>query len=64
MNAIDDAMNAEQDRAFLEWRDLRNKAEASGDKADAHAAGKAFGAFFYTYVANTYRPSPKTGHRP
>jgi hypothetical protein len=63
MSEIDDAMNAEQERAFLEWRDLRAKAEKTGDKADAHAAGKAFGAFFYTYVANTYRPSPKTGHR-
>jgi hypothetical protein len=62
MIAIDDAMNTEQERAFLEWRDLRNKAVATGDKDDAHAAGKAFGAFFYTYVANTYRPSPKTGH--
>ena len=64
MSDIDDAMNAEQERAFLEWRELRNKAAETGDKDDAHAAGKAFGAFFYTYVANTYRPSPKTGHRP
>lgn len=64
MSNIDEAMNAEQYRAFLEWRDLRNKAEETGDKADAHAAGQAFGTFFYTYVANTYRPSPKTGHRP
>lgn len=59
MSAVDDVMNAEQERAFLEWRDLREKAMQSGDKADAHAAGKAFGAFFYTYVANTYRPSTR-----
>lgn len=59
MSEIDDVMNAEQERAFLEWRDLRNKTEATGDKADAHAAGKAFAAFFYTYVANSYRPSTK-----
>lgn len=61
MSAIDDQMNAEQERAFLEWRDLRNKAETTGDKADAHAAGKAFATFFYLYVANTYRPSSLTG---
>ncbi len=60
MSAIDDAMNAEQERAFYEWRDLRAKAMETGDKADAHAAGKAFGVFFYTYVANTYRPSTKS----
>lgn len=59
MSIIDDDMNAEQERAFLEWRDLRNKAEGSGDRADAHAAGKAFATFFYTYVANTYRPPLK-----
>lgn len=59
MSAIDDAMNAEQESAFYEWRDLRSKAMETGDKADAHAAGKAFGRFFYTYVANTYRPSTK-----
>lgn len=64
MTQIDDDMNAEQERAFFEWRDLRNKAEATGEKSDAHAAGKAFGAFFYTYVANTYRPTKHTGHRP
>lgn len=57
MSEIDDIMNAEQERAFYVWRDLRNKAEHSRDMADAHAAGKAFAAFFYTYVANTYRPS-------
>ncbi|WP_143747831.1 hypothetical protein [Mesorhizobium temperatum] len=64
VSQIDDDMNAEQERAFFEWRDLRNKAAATGDMADAHAAGKAFGAFFYAYVANTYRPAPNTGHRP
>lgn len=64
MSQIDDDMNNEQERAFIEWRDLRNRAEETGDKADAHAAGKAFGTFFYTYVANTYRPTPATGHRP
>ncbi|MEI5680481.1 MULTISPECIES: hypothetical protein [unclassified Mesorhizobium] len=64
MSDINDQMNAEQERAFLEWRDLRNKAEATGDMTDANAAGKAFATFFYTYVANTYRPSPSTGHRP
>lgn len=57
MSIIDDQMNAEQERAFLEWRDLRNKAIETGDKEDAHRAGKAFGAFFYLYVANTYRPT-------
>ncbi|KQZ31599.1 hypothetical protein ASD50_15150 [Mesorhizobium sp. Root552] len=57
MSSIDDAMNGEQERAFIEWRDLRAKAIETGDKADAHAAGKAFATFFYTYVANTYRPS-------
>lgn len=61
MSAIDDAMNAEQKRAFYEWRDLREKALETGDKADAHAAGKAFATFFYTYVANTYRPSTMPG---
>ncbi|MGN6304853.1 MAG: hypothetical protein ACTHNH_08560 [Mesorhizobium sp.] len=60
MSAIDDAMNAEQERAFYAWRDLRAKALETGDKADAHAAGKAFADFFYTYVANTYRPSTKS----
>ena len=64
MTDIDDQMNAEQARAFNEWRDLRNKAEKTGDMVDAHAAGKAFATFFYTYVANTYRPSPATGPRP
>lgn len=64
MSDIDDAMNEEQERAFIEWRDLRNKAQETGNMADAHAAGKAFGAFFYTYVANTYRPTKETGHRP
>ena len=64
MSDIDDQMTAEQERAFLEWRDLRNRAERSGDMTDAHAAGKAFATFFYTYVANTYRPTRSTGHRP
>ena len=61
MSAIDDTMNAEQERAFYEWRGLREKAMETGDKADAHAAGKAFATFFYTYVANTYRPSTTPG---
>lgn len=64
MTIIDDQMNDEQERAFLVWRDLRQKALETGDMADAHAAGKAFSTFFYTYVANTYRPSPATGSRP
>lgn len=57
MSDIDDQMNAEQERAFFEWRDLRAHAMETGRKEDAHAAGKAFAVFFYTYVANTYRPS-------
>ncbi|MEP9370480.1 hypothetical protein [Mesorhizobium sp. KR1-2] len=61
MSNIDDQMNAEQERAFLAWRELRNKAWETGDKADAHAAGKAFATFSYLYTANTYRPSSKTG---
>lgn len=61
MTSIDEQMNAEQERAFLEWRDLRAKAMETGTMSDAHAAGKAFGHFFYTYVANTYRPSSQIG---
>lgn len=61
MTSIDEQMNAEQERAFLEWRDLRNKAMDTGTQADAHAAGKAFADFFYLYVANTYRPSSDIG---
>ncbi|PWJ75266.1 hypothetical protein C7441_12148 [Pseudaminobacter salicylatoxidans] len=61
MSIIDDQMNAEQERAFLAWRDLRSKALETGDKTDAHAAGKAFASFFYLYVANTYRPSSAIG---
>lgn len=57
MSDLDDQMNAEQERAFMEWRDLRALAMETGTKEDAHAAGKAFATFFYTYVANTYRPS-------
>jgi len=64
MSKIDDQMNAEQERAFLEWRDLRDKAIESGAKEDAHRAGKAFGAFFYLYVANTYRPTLKGPNTP
>ena len=63
MSNIDDAMNDEQDRAFKEWQRLAFHAAETKTAEDAHAAGKAFGAFFYTYVANTYRPSPTTGHR-
>ncbi|RWK79659.1 MAG: hypothetical protein EOR51_12180 [Mesorhizobium sp.] len=59
MSQIDDDMNAEQERAFIEWRDLRNKAEATGDMADAHAAGKAFARFHCLFVENSYRPSEK-----
>lgn len=61
MTTIDDQMNAEQEHAFLEWRDLRAKAMETGTMADSHAAGKAFAAFFYLYVANTYRPSSDIG---
>lgn len=61
MSNIDDQMNGEQERAFLEWRELRNRASETGDEADAHAAGKAFATFFYLYVANTYRPSSAKG---
>ena len=57
MTTVDDAMNTEQERAFYEWRDLRNKAMETGDKADAHAAGKAFARFHYTFVESTFRPS-------
>ena len=57
MSTIADPMLAEQEQAFYEWRDLRAKALETGDKADAHAAGLAFGRFFYTYVAITYRPA-------
>lgn len=64
MSEIDDAMNEEQERAFKEWQRLAFHAAETKTSDDAHAAGKAFAAFFYCYVANTYRPSPKTGHRP
>lgn len=57
MSTNQDPMLEEQERAFIEWRDLREKALETGDKADAHAAGLAFGRFFYTYVAVTYRPA-------
>jgi hypothetical protein len=57
MSTIDDPMLAEQERAFLEWRDLRAKALETGDMRDGHAAGKAFAVFFYTYVSITHRPA-------
>lgn len=57
MSTNQDPMLAEQEQAFIEWRDLRAKALETGDIADAHAAGLAFGRFFYTYVAVTYRPA-------
>ncbi len=57
MSIIDDPMLAEQERAFYEWRDLRSKAMETGEKADAHAAGRAFAVFLYTYIAITHRPA-------
>jgi hypothetical protein len=58
MSTFDD-MNAEQDAAFREWQSLAFKALETKSQADAHAAGKAFGRFFYSYVENTHRPSAK-----
>ena len=55
----EDKMNAAQLAAFEEWRQLRNKAEQSQRLDDAHAAGKAYGRFFDTYVSNLHRPSAK-----
>lgn len=59
MNSINEQMNAEQDRAFKEWQKLAFRALTTRSADDAHAAGKAFGRFFYTYVENTSRPSAK-----
>lgn len=53
----DDHMNSEQDAAFREWQRLAFQAAKTKAADDAHAAGQAFGRFFYTYVANTYRPA-------
>lgn len=58
MSKFDD-MNAEQDAAFREWQRLAFKAVETKSQADAHAAGKAFGRFFYSYVENSNRPSAK-----
>jgi hypothetical protein len=58
MSQIYDDVDA-QDAAFYQWRALRDRALETGDKADAHAAGKAFAKFHYLFVESTYRPSDK-----
>jgi hypothetical protein len=52
-------MNAEQERAFLEWRDLATRAAETKTIDDAIASGKAFARFHFLFVENTYRPSDK-----
>ncbi|TIO14903.1 MAG: hypothetical protein E5X86_22540 [Mesorhizobium sp.] len=52
-------MSAEQERAWLEWRDLALRAAETKTIADATASGKAFARFHYLFVENSYRPSEK-----
>lgn len=59
MNTASSNLDQEQESAFFEWRDLREKALESGDIADATASGKAFARFHYLFVENSYRPSEK-----
>lgn len=59
MNKASSNLDQEQESAFFEWRDLREKAQESGDIADATASGKAFARFHYLFIENTYRPSEK-----
>ncbi|BCH32614.1 hypothetical protein MesoLjLc_45440 [Mesorhizobium sp. L-8-10] len=55
----DDQMSAEQEAAFNEWRQLRDRMDEIRTPEAAHAAGKAYGRFFEAYTRNTYRPSTK-----
>ncbi|MER8979275.1 hypothetical protein [Mesorhizobium sp. M0870] len=52
-------LNAEQERAFSEWRDLATRAAETKTVDDAIASGKAFARFHFLFVENTYRPSDK-----
>ncbi|MHB2265685.1 hypothetical protein [Aliihoeflea sp. PC F10.4] len=59
MTVRDEAMNAEQECLFIEWRDLHQKAQQTLDPADAHASGQAYRRFYESYLANTDCPSTK-----
>jgi hypothetical protein len=54
-----DKMNDEQEAAFLEWRDLRNRMDDVRTPESAPAAGKAYGRFFDACTRNTNRSSTK-----